>query len=276
MSLFVTSINSGSNGNCYYIGNGDEAVLIDAGISCREIERRMARLDLPVQTIKAIFISHEHSDHIKGLCRLSLKYRIPVYINRQTLAATRFSIPTEQLHLFHSSDPIQIGSFQVTPFAKYHDAVDPYSFVVEGGGVRIGVFTDLGQVCERVQYHFSRCHAVFLEANYDEEMLESGRYPYFLKNRIRGGHGHLSNREALALFLNHRTEQLSHLFLSHLSKDNNCPELVATLFSAHADGVNVSVASRYEESPIYEIKQWSREPAKLTHPEILLSPKILS
>ncbi|MDM8178067.1 MULTISPECIES: MBL fold metallo-hydrolase [Olivibacter] len=273
MSLYVTSINSGSNGNCYYVGNGREAVLIDAGISCREIERRMTRLGLSIPSIKAIFISHEHSDHIKGLCRLSLKYRIPVYINQRTLTATGFFIAPELLHLFHASDPIQIGDFQITPFAKYHDAADPYSFVVEGGSIRIGVFTDIGRVCERVQHHFSQCHAVFLEANYDDDLLDRGRYPYFLKNRIRGGYGHLSNKQALELFLNHRTDNLSHLFLSHLSKDNNCPNLVTELFSTHANGVKIVVASRYEESPIFEVKRWS-QPADLI-PEIPLFPKTL-
>lgn len=273
MSLYVTSINSGSNGNCYYIGNSKEAVLIDAGISCREIERRMARLGLSMHRVKAIFISHEHSDHIKGLCRLSLKYHIPVYINERTLAATGFFIPKEQLNLFYSSDPIHIGSFQIVPFSKYHDAADPYSFVVEEGGIRVGVFTDIGRVCERVQYHFGQCHAVFLEANYDEELLDRGRYPYFLKNRIRGGHGHLSNREALELFLNHRTPHLSHLFLAHLSKDNNCPDLVNELFSVHAEGVKIMVASRYEESPVFEIKKWS-QPEDLI-PEAPLFPKTL-
>ncbi|MEH6304151.1 MBL fold metallo-hydrolase [Olivibacter sp. CPCC 100613] len=273
MSLYVTSINSGSNGNCYYVGNGNEAILIDAGISCREIERRMARLGLSIQRIKAIFISHEHSDHIKGLCRLSLKYHIPVYINQETLRATGFFIPPDQLRIFHSSAPIQVGDLQITPFAKYHDAVDPYSFVVEGGDIRVGVFTDIGRVCERVQYHFSQCHAVFLEANYDEELLDRGRYPYFLKNRIRGGHGHLSNKQALELFLNYRTQALSHLFLSHLSKDNNCPDLVAELFSAHANGIKIMVASRYEESPIFEIKK-SLQPAAII-PEIPPFPKTL-
>lgn len=253
MSLFVTSLNSGSNGNCYYVGNDEEAVLIDVGISCREIEKRMTRLGLSMQYIKAIFISHEHSDHIKGLCRLSSKYQIPVYISRATLMATGFDLAPEQVFLFHTSTPIDIGRLRIIPFVKYHDAADPYSFVVEGNGVKIGVFTDIGRVCDQVVSYFRQCHAVFLETNYDEDMLMGGRYPYFLKNRIRGGHGHLSNQQALTLFLNHRSEQLSHLFLSHLSKDNNCPDLVTRLFEACADRTTIVVASRYVETPVYKI-----------------------
>lgn len=252
-SLFVTSLNSGSNGNCYYIGNEQEAILIDVGISCREVEKRMSRLGLSLHLVKAIFISHEHTDHIKGLYRLANKYQLAVYISPGTLAATGFSFTTATVHVFDSSLPIQIGALQVIPFAKYHDAADPYSFVVTNEQVKIGIFTDIGRVCDRITYYFKQCHAVFLEANYDEDMLNNGRYPYFLKNRIRGGHGHLSNRQALDLFLSHRTDELGLLLLSHLSKDNNCPDLVTNLFKEHAGSTEIVVASRYEESAVYEV-----------------------
>lgn len=252
-SLFVTSLNSGSNGNCYYIGNEQEAILIDVGISCREVEKRMARLGLSLHLVKAIFISHEHTDHIKGLYRLANKYQLAVYISPGTLVATGFTFTTATVHVFDSSLPIQIGALQVIPFAKYHDAADPYSFVVANEQVKIGVFTDIGRVCDRITYYFKQCHAVFLEANYDEDMLNNGRYPYFLKNRIRGGHGHLSNKQALDLFLSHRTDELGLLLLSHLSKDNNCPDLVTHLFKEHAGSTEIVVASRYEESAVYEV-----------------------
>jgi phosphoribosyl 1,2-cyclic phosphodiesterase len=124
---------------------------------------------------------------------------------------------------------------------------------VECDGVRVGVFTDIGTVCEKLTAHFSQCHAAFLEANYDEEMLENGRYPVYLKNRIRSEHGHLSNAQALELFIEHRSEFLSHLLLAHLSKENNSPELVEQLFTTHAGSTNIIVASRYEESPVYRV-----------------------
>ncbi|MDQ3047431.1 MAG: MBL fold metallo-hydrolase [Bacteroidota bacterium] len=255
MSLFICSINSGSNGNCYYVGNGEEAVLIDVGISCREIEKRMLRAGLSMQSLKAIFISHEHSDHIRGVVVLARKYKLPVYITAATLKNSPISLEPELVRSFISNEPVSIGALSITPFLKYHDAIDPYSFVVSGNGIHIGVFTDLGIVCDQLIHHFKQCDAVFLEANYDEEMLENGRYPFYLKKRIRGGKGHLSNRQALELVLKYRTGKLKHLLLSHLSKENNSPELVQELFEKNSGKVKITVASRSEESPVFEIKQ---------------------
>jgi phosphoribosyl 1,2-cyclic phosphodiesterase len=251
--LHIASLNSGSNGNCYYVGNRTEAVLIDAGISCREIEKRMLRLGLSMKKVKALFISHEHSDHIKGVCVLAKKYRLPVYITPGTLRGCRFNLEFELVHNLESHSTHQFGSLIVKAFPKIHDASEPHSFTVSCGDTRVGIFTDLGAVCEQLTKHFKDCHAAFLEANYDEDMLNNGNYPYFLKNRISGGSGHLSNRQALQLFLDHKPAYMSHLLLSHLSKDNNNPELVKDLFELHADGTKIIVASRYEETEIHVI-----------------------
>ncbi len=252
MSLFIASLNSGSNGNCYYIGSSHDAVLIDVGISCRETEKRMKALGLNIKNVRAIFVSHEHGDHIKGVSTLANKYSLPVYITGKTALQG----PRLIRHLsrsFIANETVQTGDLTIIPFRKQHDAADPHSFVIEGKGIRIGVFTDIGEVCSEVIRYFGTCHAAFLEANYDEKMLEQGRYPIHLKNRIRGGHGHLSNRQALELFLQHRSPQLSHLLLSHLSKENNSPELAMELFAPHANGTEVLVASRYTHSAVYEI-----------------------
>jgi phosphoribosyl 1,2-cyclic phosphodiesterase len=250
MPVFIASLNSGSNGNCYYLGNEREAVLVDAGISCRETEKRMARLGLSIQKVKAVFISHEHSDHIRGLAVLAKKYRLPVYITDGTIHHCG-DVPKELCFTLKSYLPVQIGSLQITAFPKHHDAVEPHSFMISNAETRIGVFTDIGATCEHLIRHFSQCHAAFLEANYDEEMLEQGRYPYYLKRRIRGGKGHLSNRQALELFINHKPEYMSHVLLAHLSKDNNNPDLAQQLFTEHAGDTNVIVASRYGESEVY-------------------------
>ena len=254
MSLFIASLNSGSNGNCYYIGNGSEAVLVDAGISCRETERRMANLGLAMEQVKAIFISHEHTDHISGLPMLSKKYQLPVYISAATLGNSRMNLPQELVRDF-TAEAINISALCVTPFTKLHDAADPYSFIIEGNGVKIGVLTDIGKACKKVVHYFKQCHAVFLESNYDEQMLEEGNYPRHLQNRIRGGKGHLSNNEALELFAMNRAPHLSHLLLSHLSQSNNHPELVLDLFRPFADELTIAVASRYKESPVYHVQQ---------------------
>ncbi|MBE9584208.1 MBL fold metallo-hydrolase [Mucilaginibacter sp. JRF] len=251
MSLYIAALNSGSNGNCYYVGNEHEAVLIDVGISCREVERRMARLGLNMGKVKAIFISHEHSDHISGLAVLCRKYKLPVYITPGTMLHGRLML--DCVMNFTDHQPVNIGSLNITPFSKLHDAADPYSFVVSNGNITIGIFTDLGAVCANLTRYFKLCHAAFLEANYDEQMLDSGRYPYFLKKRIRGGKGHLSNAQALQLFIEHRPPFMSHLLLAHLSKDNNSPELAHELFNQHAGDVHVAVASRYAETAVYKV-----------------------
>lgn len=253
MCLSITSLNSGSNGNCYYIGNETEAVFVDAGISCREIEKRMKRLGLSVQKIKAVFVSHEHSDHIRGLPVLAKKYNLPVYITPATLQYGGLPLDRSQTISFQAYEPIVIGHLTVTPFPKKHDASDPYSFTVSCGGVQVGIFTDIGTPCDNLVRYFRQCHAAFLEANYDEEMLTNGNYPHYLKHRIRGGSGHLSNMQALELFKKHRPSFMSHLLLSHLSRNNNCPKLVAELFNTHAAGVQVIVASRDEETAVYQI-----------------------
>ncbi|HMG67769.1 MAG TPA: MBL fold metallo-hydrolase [Chitinophagaceae bacterium] len=265
MALFITSLNSGSNGNCYYIGNHSEAVLIDAGISCRETEKRMKRLGLSMNIVKAIFVSHEHSDHITGICGLSKKYQLPVYITDSTLNSSGLPIDKKLVHPFQSQQKISIGSLSITPFVKFHDASDPHSFMVSGDKINIGIFTDIGSPCKNVISHFKKCHAAFLEANYCENMLMNGKYPLFLKNRISGDQGHLSNAQALRLFLEHKGKQLSHLILSHLSKNNNRPELVDKMFNENAGNVKIVVASRYEETPLFyigstrpEVKKYDR------------------
>jgi len=253
MSLFITSLNSGSNGNCYYIGNDTEAVLVDAGISCRETEKRMRRLGLSMQQVKAIFVSHEHTDHIKGIPVIAKKYRLPVYITHATLRSGGMQLREEQVVAFSAYTPVQVGGLTVTAFPKHHDASEPHSFIVSNGQVNIGVFTDIGAPCEHVIQHFQQCHAAFLEANYDEQLLENGRYPYYLKKRIRGGKGHLSNHQALELFKTYRPPFMSHLLLSHLSAENNHPDLVQALFDEHANGIEIVVASRFQETAVYAI-----------------------
>jgi len=253
MSLFITSLNTGSNGNCFYIGNVNEAILIDVGLTCKETELRMQRLNLDINSVKAIFISHEHSDHIRGLPVIAKKYQLPVYITPSTLLSGKQQLPVHLIQTFSAYAPIQLGELEIIAFPKKHDAAEPHSFIVRCRATTVGVFTDIGQHCEHVIHHFKLCNAVFLEANYDDEMLTNSAYPYFLKNRIRGGNGHLSNTQALNLFKAHKSEKLSHLLLSHLSKDNNCPNLVHNLFNEHANGTEIIVASRYQETALYHI-----------------------
>ena len=213
----------------------------------------MRRLGLNIQKVKAVFISHEHTDHISGLQVLAKKFKLQVYITHATNRYSRLRLEKNLISIFTAHKPIVVGDLSISAFPKFHDAADPYSFIVSCNHVKVGVFTDIGTPCENLIHHFKQCHAAFLESNYDDEMLEKGNYPYHLKKRISGNNGHLSNKQALELFCKHRPSFMSHLFLSHLSKNNNCPELVKNLFNQNANGVKIIVASRYEETEVYQI-----------------------
>lgn len=234
----------------------------------------MTRLGLSMKAVKAIFISHEHGDHIKGVNVLSKKYNLPVYFTENTFRFSRLSVQKSLVRIFRADEPMAVGGLGITAFAKHHDARDPHSFIIEGNDTTIGVFTDIGNVCDNLTRYFKLCHAAFLEANYDADMLEQGRYPIHLKQRIRGGKGHLSNDEALALFKQHRPAHMSHIFLAHLSKDNNNPELVAELFNRHANGTEVVIASRYNETGVYHIQSQATTQTYATAPVLGLQASL--
>jgi phosphoribosyl 1,2-cyclic phosphodiesterase len=254
MPVYFASLNSGSNANCYYVGNEREAVLVDAGLSCRETERRMKGLGLEMKLLKAVFISHEHSDHISGLENLAKKHQLPVYITEKTYNSFQCKVEPHLIKHFRKNETVQFDELTVKTFSKSHDAVDGHSFMISSNGINIGVITDIGYACKQVLKHFPQCHAAFLESNYCEDMLANGNYPYHLKKRISGDEGHLSNTQALDLFLNYKSEKLSHLILSHLSANNNKPEIVDALFQQHAGNVKVVVASRHEASALFSIE----------------------
>lgn len=266
MSLIVSSLNSGSNANCYYIGNQDEAVLIDAGLSCRETERRLKRQGLSIRNVKAIFITHEHGDHIAGLRKLCKKFQLPVYMTDRTKQGSWVELRDIQVRNFSPHERILIGELRITPFPIIHDANDPHGFIIENNLVTIGVFTDMGKTNEHTIRYFERCHAAFFESNYDEIMLETGTYPPQLKERIRGGKGHLSNLQAFQFFMTHRPPFMSHLFLSHLSHNNNSPDIVERLFSSAAGSTEIVITSRYNETGAFHIRAESSFPNR-PHPQ---------
>jgi phosphoribosyl 1,2-cyclic phosphodiesterase len=254
------SIASGSNGNCYYIAKADDAVLIDIGINTKHVELRMARLGLDPRKIKAIFITHEHTDHIRGLSVFCKRYHIPVYITSGSYAGSRLHLPEHLVHLIPTNAKVQIGQLKVLGIPKYHDAKEPCSFVVTDGITNISVMTDLGRGCDNVKHVIKHSDVLLLESNYDEEMLERGRYSYYLKNRIRGGWGHISNRVALELFLAHRTVRLKHLILGHLSAENNTVEKVWNTFKPYCPHTKLSIASRSEESELFDFNDLCLSP----------------
>jgi len=236
--LEICSIASGSNGNCYYIGNNTDAVLVDAGISTKQILIRMKERGLKPEKIKALFITHEHSDHLRGARVLAKRLQIPVYITAKTYNSSYKNQRPDHPRFFSPEEPIKIGEFTIHPVPKNHDAAEPCSFRVEYENRNIGVFT------------LNQCDGLFLESNYDEKMLWEGHYPWHLKKRVASEVGHLSNDQALRLLEDHAGEKLKLVFLSHLSKENNSPEIALNNMQPLSDRFEIKLASRYEASEV--------------------------
>ncbi len=249
----ICAIASGSNGNCYYVGNGDEGVLVDVGISRRQVMERMAVQKLNPDKIKAILISHEHADHFRGVRVLSKKLGVPVYMTKKSFEKSWGPNRPEKIILFQPGEVIGCGGFRIHTFLKNHDAAEPCSFRIEHKGINVGVFTDIGSPCDNVTRELNQCHALFLEANYDDDMLWAGPYPQHLKIRVAGDNGHLSNKQAFELLENYRHDQLKVVFLSHLSGENNTPNRAASAFKSLESIVEIKVTNRYAVGEVYRL-----------------------
>lgn len=224
------SIASGSSGNCIYLGEEDGGILIDAGISRKRIVTGLERKGLSLDDIKAIFITHEHSDHISGLGPVLRKNPIPVYATADTVSAiwektNMNNISPELFHSIRPEEEIEAGEMLVRPFSISHDAVDPVCYTVEKQGKRAAVATDMGCFDDTIIRVLGQCDSVLIEANHDINMLQVGPYPYSLKMRILGNKGHLSNTSCADLIKEILHKNLKHLVLGHLSRENNFPQL---------------------------------------------------
>ncbi|SHF66327.1 Phosphoribosyl 1,2-cyclic phosphodiesterase [Mariniphaga anaerophila] len=249
--LEICAIASGSNGNCYYVGNEKDAVLIDAGISCKQILKRMDERGLNPLKIKAVFISHEHSDHVRGVRVLAKKLNVPVYFTAKTFYAAHKTMQPAYPRFFEPGESINTEEFTIHSFLKNHDASEPCSFRIEYAGKNVGVFTDIGEPCENVITHIGLCNAVFLESNYDEKMLETGPYPYYLKRRVASSHGHLSNVQSFKLLNENAGAQLKYVFLSHLSAENNTPEIALAAHQPNRSKYEVRLTSRFGPTDVF-------------------------
>lgn len=218
---------SGSSGNCTLVSSGTTSILVDAGLSGRETAARLSRVGLSLDRIHAVCVSHEHNDHTAGLRVLHRKHRIPVYANSATVEALRRDPQMEELEwrVFSNGTPFAIGDIFVEPFDVPHDASDPVGFIVRAAGVRVGVVTDMGVATGLIRERLRRCHVVVVESNHDEQMLKDANRPWHLKQRILGRQGHLSNQAAGEMIASVAGPDLQHVFLAHMSKDCNRPEL---------------------------------------------------
>lgn len=222
IALSLCMLASGSKGNCIHVSAGDKSVLVDAGLSGREIERRMGQRDLSPQHLQAIVVSHEHADHIRGVGVLARRYGLPVYISGETESvALPILGKLPRSYHFHPGTPFSIPPFSIHPFNVSHDAVDPVGFTISMNGSRIGIATDLGIATGLVEQHLKDCHLLVLEANHDLDMLTNGPYPWPLKQRIKSRKGHLSNEATEALLRRLMNKTLTHVVLGHLSETNN-------------------------------------------------------
>ena len=224
------SIASGSSGNCIYAGTDTTHILVDAGISARRIEKGLSEVGLKATELSAICITHEHSDHIKGLGVLARKYEVPIYGTEGTLreiskTKSLGEYPEELLHPVLPDVDFSVGDMTVQPFHIDHDAADPVAYRIHSGTKSIAVATDLGHYNQYTIDHLLDLDAVLLESNHDIRMLETGPYPYYLKRRILGDFGHLSNENAGRLLNCILNDRLKYILLGHLSKENNMPEL---------------------------------------------------
>lgn len=249
----ICALASGSNGNCYYVGNAEEAVIIDIGISNRQLKERLNDAGLSIKKIKAVFISHEHSDHIKGMHSLSKKNDIAVYATKKTYDKAYKGLHSNKTVHFEPGDTLTIGSLKVHSFSKLHDASDPVSFRIEIDGLNIAVLTDLGCATPLVVDHLKLCHAAFLETNYEHDMLMNGKYPSFLKKRVSSNLGHLSNDQAVELITSLNGSPLKTVFLSHISADNNRIDLALEKFKPFQQKLQIEATSRHAVSKVVTI-----------------------
>ncbi|PZX17928.1 phosphoribosyl 1,2-cyclic phosphodiesterase [Breznakibacter xylanolyticus] len=246
----ICALASGSNGNCYYVGNEHDAVLVDVGVSRRQVLDRMKKVGLSEQKIRAIFITHEHSDHSRGVKLLSQKLKVPVFMSPGTFNRCYDANRPDVYTPFSPGQEVGVASLRIHTFLKYHDAAEPCSFVVQSAQVCVGVMTDIGEPCDNVKQHVAMCDAIFLESNYDERMLWDGNYPLFLKNRVSSRHGHLSNAQALELVDTHAGPRLKMVYLSHLSEENNHPTLAMKCFEPLQERYRIELTNRYAPSSV--------------------------
>jgi phosphoribosyl 1,2-cyclic phosphodiesterase len=229
-ALRFASLGSGSRGNATLIGWPQGYLLVDCGFSAKEAELRLSRLGVSASELSAILVTHEHSDHIKGVAALSRRYNIPVYMTPGTYDSRDYG-DLPRLQLIEAYAPFVINDLFIAPVAVPHDAREPAQYVFEYQGVRLGVLTDLGSITPHVESNYQACDALLLEANHDPMMLASGAYPSSLKQRVGGAWGHLSNQQAAGLLLRLDTSRLQHLVIAHISQQNNTVSIVRSVIA---------------------------------------------
>ena len=249
----VCVLASGSKGNSIYISDGQTSILVDAGLSGIEIERRMKSRGLDPESLKAIVVSHEHDDHIRGVGILSRRFALPVYINSKTLQAAASQLRKVSEQFFRCGVDFEIDTLKIHPFSISHDATDPAGFTIDLHHKKIGIATDLGIATAVVKDRLKTCNLLILEANHDPDMLMNGPYPWHLKQRVKGRTGHLSNQDSRCLLQEIHHSQLQHVILAHLSEINNTPqkarEEICQAIDSHQ--TQLTISTQDSSSPVF-------------------------
>lgn len=225
------SFGSGSSGNCYIIKAEDEMLMIDSGVGVRTVKKYFRDYAIDYSKILSIFVTHDHADHVKSVGALSIDYKIPVYATDKVHQGiernycVRKKIPIENKRVIAKDNIYKIGNFMVTPFDIPHDSSDNVGYRIEYNGLNFCLMTDIGHVTDKIKENVSKADYLVIESNHDEQMLLSGPYPQYLKDRVAGPEGHLSNRVCAEVVSDYASEKLKHVWLCHLSEENNHPEL---------------------------------------------------
>jgi len=255
--MIAISLQSGSNGNCFYVQSNGTGVLVDAGISGHQAQQRLARFGIDIRSVRGVLISHEHRDHVECAGIYHRKFGLPVFMTRRTLIAAKKLVrlgPFRDVQFFHPGEKLEIGDLVIETLPTPHDVVEGVAFVISNGKKRLGVLTDLGHPFEQLGAVLRSLDAVFLESNYDPDMLRRGHYPPDLKARIAGPRGHLSNRESAELLSLVGAGRLRWACLAHLSGENNDPGLaLATHRRVVPPSLLIAVASRHEALGLLEV-----------------------
>jgi len=249
------ALQSGSNGNCFYVETSDARLLFDAGISGKVAQQRLAQHQRDIRDVDALIISHNHTDHVSGAGVFHRKFNLPVYITPNAWKACQSVCgPIEDLNFFPPGSTLTFGATVVRTVCTPHDGKDSQAFIIEDKHKKLGIFTDLGHLFDGLEEAIEQLDGLYLESNYDPEMLAGGDYPAWLKKRIAGDRGHLSNQQAAQL-VRDTNDRLQFLVLSHLSQNNNHPDLaLATAKKILPDQQNISLASRNHAGKLHILK----------------------
>jgi phosphoribosyl 1,2-cyclic phosphodiesterase len=246
---------SGSGGNSIYAESGGEALLIDAGVSRRQIEVRLSAIGASMENVRAVLVTHEHDDHVKGLPVLMKKHPVPAYMTEGTMRALP-AMPAgngigSRLKTFRATQPFEIGPWAIQAFATPHDAKAPVGFVLEAEGFRLGIATDMGKVTSQITSRLCGLDALILEFNHDPQMLACGFYPEYVKSRIASPSGHLANEEAGSLLQEIAHARLRSVTLAHLSENNNEPELARSVAKQSLAEYDVPIGVARQREPLW-------------------------